>query len=197
MSKRNVTNNAKKEKMDKKYSKEEKKHIHVVLGSNRIEKFDFLKKRLEQNSDVDLIRYCLDKVYDTVDSEPLALREVFTKQIDFILQNEFFKNRHLINSVNDIINDAVFQWIQSRKQELSLYNLELRNELQEQEKTVVLALIENQSNYTKGMTIEDIIEHTEEITKLHLNTILKKFEDNKLVNHDIIQGTDYYYIPMS
>ncbi|MFX0091882.1 MAG: hypothetical protein ACFFBD_08985, partial [Candidatus Hodarchaeota archaeon] len=39
-----------------------KKHVHAILGPLRAEKFNFLKKKLEQNSDVDVLRVCIDEM---------------------------------------------------------------------------------------------------------------------------------------
>lgn len=118
--------NSKKEKNEK--SVETKKHIHVILSPNRIKKFNVLKKEFEQNSDVDVLRICIDKVYESSGSNNVLLKQILSDQIDLILKNDYFRGKYLlVESENDIINDAVNLWLQSKKHELNLHNVPFRN----------------------------------------------------------------------
>lgn len=181
----------------KKIKKEElRKSIHVVLIKNRVNKFNILKKKFEQNSDVDVVRLCIDKTYDSLDKKDVILKDIISEQTSFILSNDYFRNKYLFESENDIINDAVNKWLQTIKQEFNLHHIPFRNQLSEHEKQIALVFIEYQLKFEKGMTFDNIYQHSKNLDEMHVRQILSRFLKNNLIIKDTIDGIDYYYAPI-
>ena len=83
------------------------KNIHVQLKSARIDKFNSIKNKLELNSDVDVMRTCLDIAYNQLIINNLTLKPELLEIAEKITQSLYLKKKYLIFSVNDILNDAL------------------------------------------------------------------------------------------
>ncbi len=190
-------------KEEKKYSnshqtnsnnlKEQKKHIHVILSSERYKKFKKLKKHFQQSSDVDVFRFCIDKIYSQLEEPEITLRSILYNQTDLFLRNEYLKRKHLVLDLNDIVNDALHRWIQDRRSELNLHHLPFRNELSEAEQKVAIAFIEHQSKYERGLAIEDLLSLVSDLDKSRMQSIIRKFLTNDLILKNSFDGIDYFY----
>ncbi|MFX0182277.1 MAG: hypothetical protein ACFE95_04260 [Candidatus Hodarchaeota archaeon] len=175
---------------------ETKKHIHVILGSQRFKKFLTLKEVFEKNSDVDVVRTCIDEMYNSLEQEKLSLRPILKQQVNLLLQNDYLSSRHLVLNLNDVVNEAVHQWIQTKKAEINLHHFPFRKELSEDEQQVALVFVENQFKYDRGFLFKDLKSYLTELDDHIIQRILRKFTDNKLIVINNIDGVDYYYAPL-
>lgn len=173
-----------------------KKHIHVILGSLRFGKFQLIKKEKEINSDVDVVRHCIDEVHQKLQQEEINLRPVLKQQIDLLLSNDYLKAKHLVLNINDVVNEAVYQWIQNKKNEINLHHFPFRQELKPDEQKVAMAFVEHQLDFEKGMTIADIQSYLPELPETRIQRIVKKFVDNDLLLSNKLNGLIYYYAPV-
>ena len=180
----------------KKIFDSEKKHIHVILGSERYEKFLKLKKEFKQNSDVDVIRFCIDKMYSLLDESNIKLRPILEKQAQLLLKNDFLTRKHLVLDLNDVVNEAVYQWIQKNRTEINLHHFPFRQKLSEDEQKIALVLVEKQYNFERGMTLEDILDNIKGIDEAKVQRILRKFTDSGLLIINKLNGINYYYAPV-
>ena len=180
----------------KKLDDSEKKHIHVVLGSERFEKFRTLKGEFKQNSDVDVVRHCIDKMYNQLTETSIFLRPVLEQQAKLLLQNEYLTSKHLVLDLNDIINEAVYQWIQKNKSEINLHHFPFRQHLNEEEQKVALVFVEKQFNYDKGLTLEDVMDNLKGLDESKVQRILRKFVESGLVTRNKLGSINYYYAPV-
>lgn len=183
------------EKMDSE-DDAKRKHIHVILSSSRFEKFKSLKKALEQNSDVDVVRICIDEVYKSLNEEKINLREILEKQVNLLLDNDYLKERYFVLTLNDVVNEAVHQWLQNKKGEINLHHFPFRQHLSEIEQQIALTIVEKQFNYDRGLSFEDLKKHVEGVEDSKIRGILKKFIDNGLILTSQVQGVNYYYAPV-
>ncbi|MBD3191116.1 MAG: hypothetical protein GF308_10750 [Candidatus Heimdallarchaeota archaeon] len=173
-----------------------KKHIHVILGPQRFRKFQRIKEQQEINSDVDVMRYCIDEIYQQLQQEKIDLRPILKQQIELMLSNDYLKAKHLVLNINDVINEAVYQWIQNKKNEINLHHFPFRQELKPEEQKIAMVFIEHQLDYEKGMTMEDIKSYLPELPETRLQRIIKKFVDNELLLSNKLNGLIYYYAPV-
>ncbi|MBN1329862.1 MAG: hypothetical protein JXA54_10345 [Candidatus Heimdallarchaeota archaeon] len=172
---------------------DDKKHIHVVLEADRFKKFLSVKKTLNQNSDVDVVRFCIDEVYERLNNKKIDLKPILESQIKTILDNEYLRNRYLVLDYNDVINDSVYQWILNKRSEINLHHLPFRQSLDEEEQLIANFFIENQYENHQGITIEDIEQKIRSLSSKQINNVLQKFLNGGLISTNQIKGIDYYY----
>ncbi len=175
---------------------ENNKNIHVVLKKNRIERFNLIKSKLEINSDVDVMRTCLDIAYKQIIENKLSIKSDLLTKAENIANRPFLQNKYLVYSVSDILNDALRKWIENHYSEYSLFSFSLRKELTELEQLVALAFIENQSNYDRGMTVDTISNLLPNENLLEIQKIIRSFLDQDLLQSTVIRGETYYYAPL-
>lgn len=171
------------------------KQIQVVLKQkNRVEKFNEIKQFHEINSAIDVVRFCIDEVYLYLKDERIFIREEIKNVLDNLLSNDYLKAKNLVFTQNDIINLALHQWIQSRKTEINLHSFSFRRELPKEEQQIANVFIEQQINYDKGLTLQDVITLSDLEKKL-IERILDKFERNGLLISNIESEKKYFYAP--
>ncbi|MHA2105776.1 MAG: hypothetical protein ACW981_20305 [Candidatus Hodarchaeales archaeon] len=174
-----------------------KKHVHLILKNERIEKFQAIKKNYNLSQDVDVLRTCLDIVYNSIDSEVLKLRPELSNIVNAFLNNTYLKKKHFVFNSNDVINEAVHYWIQSRRSELNLHSFAFRKELSEDEQLVALVFVEHQIDFDTGMSLEDIKKLLPDLDQLKINQIINQFLNNSLILASNINNVSYYYAPIS
>ena len=174
----------------------EKHHIHVILRPKRYSKFVQLKESIDANSDVDVIRYCIDETFKNKDKEKIDIRPILLHRAELLLNNDFFKNKYLVSDFNQILNEALHQWIQKKNQEINLHSIPFREELSPEEHKVALTFVEHQIDFDRGITFEDLLDLMPDIKEQKLRQILKKFLMNELLFKTSFQGIDYYYAPL-
>ena len=167
------------------------KHVHIILKENRIEKFERIKAYYEHTSDVDAIRTCIDKTFEFLNQEPLNIRPELKQILEIMINNTYLKSKYLVFSFNDIINESLHQWIQSRRSELIIFTLAFRNELPSDEKVVAMVFIEHQINFENGMTITDIKNIITNMDETTLLKILKKFHSAQLIQINKRNNIEY------
>ncbi|MHA2226824.1 MAG: hypothetical protein ACXAC8_16545 [Candidatus Hodarchaeales archaeon] len=180
-------------KSDQSNSSEMKKHIHVILGPQRFERFSTLKTSFEKNSDVDVVRKCIDDMYKSLTEEKISLRPILQQQVNLLLQNDYLRSRHLVLNLSDVVNEAVHQWIQSKKVEINLHHFPFRKELTDDEQQVALVFVEKQYNYDRGLSLKDLKDNLNQMEEVKIRRILKKFVDNGLVLKSHLNEVDYYF----
>ena len=171
----------------------QKKHIHVTLKPSRIEKFEFIKTKNDLNSDVDVIRSCIDQTYEDLTKGDIKIRPEVKQIIENMLNNEYLKNKHLVFNVNDIINEALHQWIRTKMSEINLHSFPFRKELSEEEEQVALVFVEHQINFDRGMSIKDVMQFLQDKNETRVRRILKKFLKQGLILATTINNTEYFY----
>ncbi|MFX0053012.1 MAG: hypothetical protein ACFFAJ_12895 [Candidatus Hodarchaeota archaeon] len=174
-------------------AKNQKKHIHVTLKPSRIEKFEFIKTHLDMNSDVDVIRSCIDQVYEFLTKGEIKFRPELQQVIENMLENEYLKNRHLVFSINDVINEALHQWIRAKMSEINLHAFPFRKELSEEEQQIALVFVEQQINFDRGMSVKDIMHFLKDPNETRVWRILKKFLNQGLIQVTTIESIEYFY----
>ena len=173
------------------------KNIHVVLKKNRIEKFNTIKMKLEINSDVDVMRACLDIAHKQLIEDKLSIKSELLSIAENISGSTFLQKKYLVFSVSDIINDALQKWIQNHYSEYSLFSFSLRKELSEKENRVALVFIENQSDYDRGMSLDAISNLLPDLGSADILRIIKFFLDKDLLQSTVIKGETYYFAPLT
>lgn len=175
---------------------EQIKNIHVILKGMRIDKFRSIKNKLEINSDVDVMRACLDIAHKQVIENQIGLRPDILAIAEKIVKSPFIKKRYLIFSVNDILNDSLNKWIQNHYSEYSLHSFSFRKDLSEEEQEVALVFVEKQNSYPRGMTLDDIILFLPSLDVEIAEKVVKKFVEFDLLEATEIHNQTYFYAPL-
>lgn len=178
---------------EKNNENEENKHIHIILKDNRIEKFERIKAFYEHNSDVDAIRTCIDKTYDFLNQEPITIRPELKNILDLLISNPYLKSKYLVFTINDIINEALHQWVQSRRNELNLFSITFRSDLPPDEKAIALVFVEHQINFDNGLSFSDIKNILNDMDEKKILAILKKFQFYQLIRSHKINNQELYF----
>lgn len=173
------------------------KNIHVVLKKKRIDKFNMIKHKLEINSDVDVMRTCLDIAYKQIIVDKLSIKPELLNIAETISKIDFLQKKFLVFSVSDILNDALSKWIQNHYSDYSLFSFSLRKELTENERQVALALIKGQKEYDSGMTLNKISEDLQDLEPKEILKIIKSFLEKELIQSTDLKGETYYYAPLT
>lgn len=173
------------------------KNIHVVLKKNRIDKFNMIKNKLELNSDVDVMRTCLDIAHKQIIEDKLSIKPELLNIAENISNISILQKKFLVFSVSDILNDALSKWIQNHYSEYSLFSFSLRSELSEKENLVAITLIEKQRTYENGITLNKLSEYINDLKLSEISKIIKSFLDLELIQSTVIRGETYYYAPLT
>ncbi|MFX0091881.1 MAG: hypothetical protein ACFFBD_08980, partial [Candidatus Hodarchaeota archaeon] len=135
-------------------------------------------------------------MYEHYKSERIVLKPILEQQIKTLLGNSYLTKRHLVLSLNDVINEAAHKWIKNRLNEINLHSFPFRQELTEDEQRVAMVFVENQFNYDWGMSVEDLQKFLEDMEKTRLLRILTKFTNNGLLLVNNFDKVDYYHAPL-
>ncbi|MFW9996480.1 MAG: hypothetical protein ACFFD4_30835 [Candidatus Odinarchaeota archaeon] len=179
-------------------SSEPKKHVHAILSPERAEKFRVVKSLLGLKSDVEALRKCIDEMHESLQGEKIKLRPVLEQQVNLLLNNSFLKRRHLVLTQNDVVNEAVHQWIQNKMSEINLHHFPFRKELSVDEQKVALVFVEKQYSTStgSGITFEQLMGYLEGMEEPKVHAVLGNFLSNGLVLKNRLDGIDYYHAPV-
>lgn len=172
------------------------KNIHVILKGTRIQKFNLIKSKLELNSDVDVMRMCLDIAHKQIIEDKIAIKPELLSVAENIVNTPYIRKRNLVFSVNDILNDSLSKWIQSHFSEYSLHSFSFRKDLSEDEQLLALVFVEHQDSFPRGMTLHNIMTFLPETELPAVEKILKNFVENQLVESTIIRNETYFFAPL-
>lgn len=175
---------------------EQIKNIHVILKGSRIDKFLSIKNKLEIISDVDVMRACLDVAHRQIIDNQISLRPDILAIAENIVKSPYIKKRNLIFSVNDILNDSLYNWIQNHYSEYSLHSFSFRKDLSEDEQEIALVFVEHQNSYPRGMTLDDILHFLPSTDTITAEKVIKKFVEYELLEVTKIRDQTYFYAPL-
>lgn len=163
------------------------------MKNNRIEKFEKIKSFYEHNSDVDAIRRCIDNTFESLNSDPISIRPELKGILESLSSNSFLKSKYLVFSINDIINEALHQWIQSRRSEINLFSISFRNELPPDEQKVAMVFVEHQVNFINGLSLTDIKKYLTDFDDVKILRILKKFQLYQLIQSSKVENEEFFF----
>lgn len=61
---------------------------------------------------------------------------------------------------------------------------------------MALIFVEHQLKFEKGMSFEDVYDHSKDFEKIHVRRVLNKLVKNNLLLEDSIDDKIYYYAPI-
>ena len=163
------------------------------MKDSRINKFETIKSHFEFSSDVDTVRACIDKTFESLSHDPLVIRPELQEILELLTSNQYLKSKHLVFSINDIVNEAIHQWIQSRRSELNLFSISFRSELPSDENAVAMVFVEQQINFPNGLSVTDIKSFLNDFEDALILRILRKFQSNQLIHSNKIKNTELFF----
>ena len=110
-----------------------------------------------------------------------------------LVSNSYLKSKYLVFTINDIINEALHQWIQSRRNELNLFSVSFRSELPPDEKAIALVFVEQQINFENGLSVSNIKNFLNDFDEKKILSILKKFQSYQLIRSHKVNNQELFY----
>lgn len=170
----------------------DKLSIRVELTGDVLSQFQQIKQTRNLELNTETIRYCITETYS---QGHFTLENDLVDQIRQVLSSKYVKNKYFVYSMNDLIRNAVEDYIKKIYSEReSIQSFAVRKELNPEETEIALAAIQVQHSSTIDMfTVEDILNHVNRKDKQNVTFILENFVERMILDKMNYETKTYYH----